>query len=68
MVHEIGVMWWEVRTGAGASADAGAGAEYPLAAYATPMADLLRTLHTAFAVAAVQLSYTPEKGNHNNLV
>ncbi|XP_028173422.1 uncharacterized protein LOC114362307 [Ostrinia furnacalis] len=54
LLRELGVIWWEVRSGL-------KGPDDRHAAYAPHVAQLLSVLHRAFVAAAVQLSYAPER-------
>ncbi|XP_063827211.1 uncharacterized protein LOC135076720 [Ostrinia nubilalis] len=54
LLRELGVIWWEVRSGLKGPNDR-------YAAYAPHVAQLLSVLHRAFVAAAVQLSYAPER-------
>ncbi|XP_028173421.1 uncharacterized protein LOC114362305 [Ostrinia furnacalis] len=54
LLRELGVIWWEVRSGL-------KGPDDRYAAYAPHVAQLLSVLHRAFVAAAVQLSYAPER-------
>lgn len=62
LMRELGVMFWEARTGV-----KGSGVLPHLSAYAPYVARLLHSLQRAFVAVATRLSYEPERGMHQSL-
>ncbi|KAJ2947261.1 hypothetical protein O0L34_g16973 [Tuta absoluta] len=58
-LRELGVFWWEARSGLKRPQNQSKVGQY--GAYAAATADLLHALITAFTAAAVGLSYSPER-------